>query len=157
MDFNTAFTKNVTKKVHFVFHKLTLLKFNLNAKVCKSIENRYHMINMICSFTEYDTIIIKTSCETTKFLKNIERDVWKWKRSIRWAKQQYSPLVLCIGYHKSLIILSPSLIGICQYALFKSRTVKTSASSISSRIFSAFGIGKAFGIVLAYNFRKSQH
>ena len=35
---------------------------------------------------------------------------------------------------------------------FKPRTAKTSDLFISSRIFSAFGIGKDFGIDLAFNF-----
>ena len=64
---------------------------------------------------------------------------------------------LLLGITNAVLCLSTSLIGICQYVLFKSRTVKTSASYILSRIFSAFGIGKDFGIVLAFSFQKPQH
>ena len=61
------------------------------------------------------------------------------------------------GYHKYSFMLITFINRNSQYVLFKSRTVKTSASYILSRIFSAFGIRKDFGIVLAFSFQKPQH
>ena len=96
-----------------------------------------------CNFIKKETLAQVSACGFCEISKNTFLTEHLWATASEYHK--YSFMLITFTYRNS------------QYVLFKSRTVKTSASYILSTIFSTFGIGKDFGIVLAFSFQNPRN